>query len=376
MRLVFMYHSEKHAPKSGMPILYHQRATNKFAEGIKEEGYFWILKRLLETKVVDEILLIIESTAGQGCIHYMPNFTGWVFPDIYQFNEYLRHDDIIWCRGGHRSNHDFLVEASKKGHWVMLYAANTGRQKWKLWDVVLTDFGVANHIDIRGRFWFYWKKPINPEIFRFTNQERIYDICIGASNIHDKKGQWRVIDALVKHKKMYHKNLNCILPGGFYHGALSNDIADKIREHGLHVKLTGLVPRPVLAQILNQSKLFINGGSYGENDRGPLEAMRCGCFVMITTPGRHSPVTHSNPDVSYIFKKKADMSDSFCFGEMALEIEQCLKRWNEDVPKKVIDYYESVSGIETVVLPEMAKLIKLMRNNEPGDPNTFHELLK
>jgi len=368
MRLVFLYHADKHAPRSGLPILYNQKATNRFVEGVKEEGYFWLLKRMLETKVVDEILLVVESTEGQGHINYMSNFTGWVLPDINQFDPHLREDDIIWCRGGHRSNHDFLVRASKKDHWLMLYAANTGRQRWKFWNIILTDSGVTS-IDKRGRFWFYWKKPINPEIFKLINQERIYDICVGASHIQDKKGQWKIIEALIKYKKKFNKNLKCVLPGAFRHGIHSNFIEDKINKYSLDVNVTGLLSRPDLAKILNQSKLFIHAGSSGENDRGPLEAMRCGCYLIIANPKYHSPITYSNPHISYVFK------DEHSFKETAFEIDWSLVNWNGDIPKKVVDYYELVSGFETVVLPEMTELIKIMRNNKPGDLNVFQKLL-
>jgi len=356
--------------QGGGEIDLSKEATNQYALQVKEEGYFYLLKRMLETKVVDEILLIIESVRGPGKIQYAPNFTGWVIPNINKFDPHLRKDDIIWCRGGHKSNYSFLERAKKKGNWIMLYAANTGRQKWLLWDVILTDFGPTS-IDRRGRFWFHWNKPINPHIFKFTNEKRIYDLCIGASYIHDKKGQWKAIDALIEYKKMFGKNPRCILPGAARRGVHSNYNMYKIESYGLDIKAAGMLPRPELAKVLNQSKIFVHAGSSGENDRGPLEAMRCGCFLMIANPQYHSPIVYNDSEVCYV----VDSTDPKEFAKKIHSYIQWINSTTEEnIGRGVSSYYERVAGMETIILPEMSKLVQMMKENKPGNPEVFREL--
>ena len=248
MRLVFLYHAQNQAaPGSGSVINLSIPATNKFATRVKEEGYFYLLQKMLIAKVVEEVLLIIESNLGKGYIKYQDKFTGWVIPEIQLLLEHLRPGDVIWVRGGHRTTHDFLVKAGEKGHWRMIYAANTGRQRWPFWDVVLDDLRKPFcEVDSNGRLWIPWKKPTNPNLFKPINTKRVYDLCIGASFIHDKKGQWRVIEVLSTYKKKFGKNLKCILPGAPRRGVHSNNITGMVSNDALDVKFAGGVPREEL----------------------------------------------------------------------------------------------------------------------------------
>ena len=165
-RLIFLYMSEGCAPpNSNTPWDPKTKSKNKYALGLESEGYLYILRRLSETKVFDEILIFIESNRGPGYFITSTGIKGYVIPEIARINEYLKPNDIIWARGGVRSWYEVLDE--KKGkHWMVLYAANTGRQRWRFWDVVLNDTLGINMIDRRGRFFFDFEKPINPEIFK------------------------------------------------------------------------------------------------------------------------------------------------------------------------------------------------------------------
>ena len=366
-RLIFLYMSEGCAPpNSNTPWDPKTKSKNKYVGGLESEGYLYILKRLSETKVFDEIIIFIESNRGPGYFVTSTGIKGYVVPEIVRINEYLKPNDIIWARGGVRSWYEVLNK--KKGkHWMMLYAANTGRQRWMFWDLVLNDTLGINMIDRRGRFFFNFKKPINPEIFKPIRTKQKYDICIGASYIHDKKGQWRVIEALIEYKKLYGENLKCIMPGAPRRGTHSNLINDKIQQHKLDVwKPAKHFPREELAVIMNQSKIFIHAGMSGENDRGPLEAMRCGCLVMIGSIKYHSPILYDAVAPTYVI----DINN---YTTMAIDLHHWVNNPFYD-RKTVFRYYEEKAGIETVILPEMTNLFQLMQDNPVPNSEIFRGL--
>lgn len=352
MRLIFMYHAIN---QGGGEIDLSKEATNRFALGAVEEGYFHLLERMLETKVVDEILLIMESTRGVGKIEYAPNFTGWVIPDINKFDPHLREDDVIWCRGGHRSNFTFLERAGANGHWLMLYAANTGRQRWKIWDVILNDLKRGNSHDKHGRLWLEWAKPVNTKIFKPLEVDVIYDLCIGASYIHDKKGQWRTIQALIELKKQG-VELRCVLPGAIRRGVHTNNIQKHIDNHNLDVYFPKQhLPRTKLNVILNQSKVFSHTGTSGQNDRGPLEALRCGCQLLIASPAYHSPHIHIHP---------------YGMSTLSLEPKDIAKAINSLIASHgwhsrdlATQWYDATHGMDNIVLPNMARLFSVFKKH-------------
>lgn len=365
-RLIFLYMSYGCAPPgSNIPWNPLVESKNALTKTIETEGYLYILRRLLETKVFDEILIFIESNRSPGHFKTSVGINGYVIPEIVRVDDYLKKDDIIWARGGFRSWFNYLVP--KKGkHWLVLYAANTGRQRWKFWDVVLNDTMGKTTLEKRGRLFLDFKKPVNPKIFKLMNLERMYDICIGASYIHDKKGQWRVVKALIEYKRLFKKRLRCIMPGAPRHGTYSSHIDDDIFNHNLNVnKPNKHYHRTEVAKIMNQSKIFIHAGSSGENDRGPLEALRCGCPVIIAYPKYHSPIVYSEPSISRVFK------DPTNYKQMALEIKVFLENWTQEQSKLVTEYYEKVSGVETVILPEMTALFQLMQENPIPNKEVF-----
>jgi len=353
MRLIFMYHAINQG--SG-PIDLSKKATNQYVLGVKEEGYFFLLERMLQEGVVDEILLIMESTRGVGKITYAPNFEGWVIPDIDQLDPYLRDDDVIWCRGGHRSNFAFLNRAKERGNWLLLYAANTGRQRWKFWDVILNDLDTKNTFDRHRRLWLSWAKPVNTKVFKPLSIERKYDLCIGASYIHDKKGQWRAIKALIEYKKIWGATPKCILPGAIRRGTYSNNIHYQIDDHKLDVYFPKQhLPRTELNTILNQSKIFIHAGASGQNDRGPLEAMRCGCQLIIGSPDHHSPYVIYHP-----YGCTPASNDP---KDIAKTIHAMIVSYREEMRALTTNFHAETHGMDDVVLPHMARLFSVFKQN-------------
>lgn len=361
MRLVFFYTQYGAADKT-QPIDWnpHNETKNFYAVeegGLRSEGYFWLLKKLKETGVFSEVLIIIESNRSPGST-FIEGLPCLVVPVIDMVHKFLKPDDVIWVRGGFRTWFVHLEKLKSLGHWLLLYAANTGRQRWKIWDVVFDDYIKSNQLDRAGRLWVKFHKPINPLIFHPKPISPIYDVCVGASHIHDRKGQWRTIEALAHHKQANKRNLRAIMPGRIMRGGHTSLILKKIENSGLDVVLPGMVPRSEVCTIFNQSRVFVYLGEHGQNDRGPLEALCCGTPIIIANGRYHQHEVHSNQ-----FCKVVKNSDC---AQVSKTIEDCLA----DPPsrKEVSDHYEQVNGSQTVVLPKMSLVFKTLQ--EIGKPDS------
>ena len=367
MRLVFMYVG-KHMAQEGSNMKWNQKAkaTNYYVNFLKTEGYYYLIDNLLQEGIVDEVLVLIECVRGAGCFEYKKGFSGFVTPEMWQARKFLRKDDVIWCRGGHRTWFNFLNAAVDEGKWTICYAANTGRQKWTFWHVVFNDLDGRTWLDGRGRVQLDWKKPTNPEMFYPTEDEKVYDLCIGASHIHDKKAQWKTIDGLVEYKKIFGKNLKCVLPGSFHHGVRSSTIYDKISNNKLDVEIVGMLSRDELRVIYNKSRLFVHLGGGGQNDRGPLEAMRCGVPVVVETPGRHAPFI---PQMADNWVCKGANSPRVLAGDL----HYYLKMLDHDVGRRVFEFYEAEAGMDTVIMPQMHKLFGILRQHPVADIRVLRE---
>jgi len=344
MRLIFLY-------------LAHRNA-GFYLNFLPTEGYYWLLKRMLETGIVDEVSIIIDSGQKLNPVNYMSGLTGYVVPGIENTSVY--NDDIVWVRGGWKAWFPFLNRLHDEGRWLLFYGANTGRERWPFWDVIFDDLTGRDFVDGAGRIHLDFRKPTNPEIFRPMNIEPKYDLCIGASHIHDKKGQWRGVQAAIAYKRIFGKNLKCVLPGAFRRGVKTNNIIADIRQHNLDIDLPGMVSRKKLVEILNSSKVFAHLGSGGQGDRGVMEAMRCGCPVMIGFPQYHAPFTYRS-DLSYI------AADPDHFETFAYEIDAQINQATKEKRRQIFKYHESRCGVETVILPRMKRLFSFFSNHPRSD---------
>jgi len=370
MRLVFLFTQQGAA---GADAVYDQtvKSINHFAVGtggLKSEGYMWLLHRMVETKVVDEVVIFIESNRypGVASIFGIPIH---VVPHINNINAFLKPDDVIWVRGGFRSWHEWLVP--KKGkHWLLLYGANTGRERWLFWDIIFRDTSDINSIDKRGRLHVEFHKPINPNIF-YPNKSSIeYDVCIGASHVHDKKGQWKTIKAIIAYERLYSTKLKCVLPGRIMKGVHTNAIRKDITDFNLNVTFTGMVDRHKMNEIYNQSGLFVYLGGGGQNDRGPLEALSCGTPIIICNPSRHHSVVCTYDQVSCVSK------DSMDWDTVAHEIGLMFEKREEDTKAQTHAYFEKENGIENVCLPEMKLIFDVIRANKKPTLKAQEEILR
>ncbi len=354
MKLVYFYNRWR----AGNPGAIWRRtriSDNRYVHELEQEGPYYLFCRMLEEGIIDELFVVIESSESPGMIDYGNGVTGVVVPEISDAWSYIQPHDVIYIRGGFKSWHDTLVELSHDGHWLLCYAANTGRERWPFWHVIFNDLSPHFSVDRQGRFNFYYKKPTHPQIFRPSNDEPVYDVCIGASHIHDKKGQWLGVQALAKHYERHDLKLKCVLPGGMYRGAKTGTILPTIQSLGLDVELPGMLHRHELSRVLARTKLFIHFGPGGQNDRGPLEAMRCGTPVMLNSTGRHAPfIAQCGTNLVLETNKPETLADG---------IELMLQEYSEERRKQTFAFHERLSGIEDVILPEMDRLFRVIRRH-------------
>ena len=363
MRLIFLYMSYGSAKEGTcQPWDKECLSSNRFVQngGLPTEGYFYMLKRMKEAKIVDDLIVFIElnRSPGKKDIQGIPVY---VVPEIKYVEDFLQEGDVIFARGGFRSWFNFLTRMKIKGHWLLLYAANTGRSRWKFWDVVFDDIQGQHWADARQRFFFNFKKPINPSIFKPMRTQRDYDVCIGASHIHDKKSQWKCINALIDLQKQDELDgtppRKYVMPGAIKRGVHTNHILKNVRESGIHVHTPGHVPRSKLNEYYNRSKLFVYLGNSGQNDRGPLEAMSVGCPILLGGTTRHSPVLYNNTIGCRI------ATDPNNPAVTAGNIRDMLDLHTEGLRIHNQIYFDNVSGIETIILPEMEELFGIIREN-------------
>jgi hypothetical protein len=235
MRLVFLFTSDRCCSEgSNVPWDPDKPSTNFYAideNGLPSEGYLIMLKEMLKHSIVDDVVIFIESSRGTGKTVYNHGsklIYCYVVPEIGYVKQFLNKDDIIFARGGFRSWFNFLTQMNKEGRWLLLYAANTGRERWKFWDICFDDLTGKHNSDRWGRFFFDFKKPINPNFFYpLYGIKKEFDVCIGASHVHDRKAQWKTVEVIVEYKRLFGESLKCVLPGRITHGVNTNKINGK-----------------------------------------------------------------------------------------------------------------------------------------------------
>jgi len=359
MRVVFLYTCDG---RGGEGVHWEPKVESKnhfvSEHGLPTEGYLHMLLKLKEVGAIDDLILFIESARSPGS-KTISGILCYVVPRIEYVEDFLKEDDVIFVRGGFRGWYDpFLLKMKAQKRWLILYAANTGRARWTLWDIVLSDLNTHHIADKRDRFWLLFQKPISPSIFHPLSIPRTIDVCIGASKIHDRKAQWRVIDALIEYQKMFGKTLTCALPGSLrYRGKETPQIVPKIKKHKLDVVMPGFLTRHDLNKTYNHSKVFIYLGNSGENDRGPLEATSVGCPTILGGTERHAPFLRGWPPGIVISKDPTDPS------VIANEIHSMLEIHTESLRKRVAEYFNRENGFDSVVIPNMSRLFNLIRNN-------------
>jgi hypothetical protein len=333
-------------------------ATNPFVGDVfKTEGMYYLLRCLVERRVIDACTVVVESTKGCGSATYGGNFSAIVIPQINLLKSMIQPEDVVFVRGGFRTWFPLLQWLHEKRQWIMFYRAATNRSPWPFWDLVLDDLRDKMEVGADGRVVVPFRKPVNPEVFYLSEgSNRPLDLCIGASHVHDKKGQWRVVDTVRAYADLFKEQLACVLPGGLYNGTRTNQIWKTIQEFNLQISLPGMLPREQLRQVYNASRLFVHFGGAGQNDRGVLEAMACGCFPVLGSPQYHAPFTYKAKAYTAVVSDPGDPVLS------AKELRGILEtvRQRGSIHDEIAAYYDLHSNVDDVSVLQMAAILDSM----------------
>lgn len=361
MRVVYFYVSNGAcSPDNIIPWNDKIETQNSYAKNIWTEGPFRMLDLMAQKEIIDEQLVFIDSTRNPGFYPITEKSKVYVVPHLKESLKYIKPGDVIYARGGFKPWIDTLHTLSNNKHWIMFYRANTNRGSWAYWDVILDDL-VDNNYNSGGRLGYAFRKPINEDLF-YDNKhpQKLYDVMVGASHIHIKKGQHLTIQALLKYKEMFGNSLSIILPGSFIKSYTNEIIIKALESKELRINFAGMVDREKLNSQMNLTKLFIHLGPGGQNDRGVLEAMCCGTPVMVASK-RYSPFIYNNPEFGKLVTCQNDPRETaIAIGEMLCEI-------NKGKYNNISEYYLKNNGMEQEAIPRMIKLLNFIKANPIPD---------
>lgn len=369
-KLLFLFMSQGAASPGATKRVYPtERCGVKYMDAFAGEGYFKMLDTLLKNQVIDDLKIFYESNVQPGIASWVkgPSTYCEVIPEIRFVEEYIEEDTIIFVRGGFKHWHDLLLKYKGK-NWLLLYAANTGREKWAWWDIVFDDILCRNEIDRHGRYWFPFIKPINEEMFfpepedassRRFNGIYKYDFCIGASHVHDRKGQWRVVDGIIEYNKVY-GGLFAVMPGAPRRGLKTIRMINEKLKRAKYVDMRGHVHRTELRKIFNDSKYFLHFGAHGQNDRGPLEALACGTPSVIASPKYHAP---------FLSQAGCDIDNPVSVAEY---LHNLVRLWDPEMKVLSYKFYKEECGFNEVIIPRMALLFDMLHALQPGTLRSKH----
>lgn len=358
MKVIFLYANIHGAGGPSKRRWLEERPSSSclYGKHFPEEGIGWLISELCRRHVIDDYIVVHESTSNPGVQKLPDGKDFWTLPHIDDLKPFIKAGDIILARGGFKSWIPFLINLQKSGHWIVFYEANTGRTGWPYWDVILNDL-IDKPTNGGGRLHLNYSKPVVPTLFFPTPlSPKRFDVIVNASHIHDRKGQYKVVQAAIFYRRLFGEHLQVVIPGGFYSGTKTNAISRTIVDHGLSIKLPGMVPRGVLNQLYNQSRMYVHLGGGGQNDRGCLEAMRCGLPVLLANPPRFAPFVYANPEFCRVVKNSDDPST------VATEIHDMLQSLatNDGVFNRCAEYYEKENGSE-MAFEKIAKLFGFLK---------------
>jgi len=269
---------------------------------------------------------------------------------------YINPGDILVVRGGFRAWYPLLDHIYRqRKNWILFYRANTNRHPWPFWDIILNDL-IDEPRAIRGRLHYNFSKPVNESIFGIIDAPstipREYDVMIGASHIHRKKGQYITVKALQQYYHMFGIKPRAILPGGYMRCTENNTIKSIIRSGDVDITGPKNFTRQQLALQMNRTKLFVHPGYGGQNDRGILEAMCCGCLPLIFGQRHVSPIIWDH---------------SVHIPQDPNNIAQTIHKALSMVDDYDRTTYQRINGLIEVCLPKMVDLLQFISKHPVPD---------
>ena len=365
MRVIYLFYCDKMVPVPGQPWGEQSSKHPLLGPHMRSEGFYYLWRELIADGTLDEVLIVVTTRRETGWRDYSPGLRGLAIPNIEDLDDLLRPDDILFVRGHFKKWHTWLVAKQEQGHWLLLYPANTGRERKTIWDIIWEDRREEYRLDVRERLWWPLRKPTNPEVFSPMTCKKKYDLCIGASTIHDKKGQWRTINVMAAYATRYGEKLRAVLPGGIRHGTHSSGIADRINDYELDVDRPGKVTREGLCTLLNQSRCLIVLGWHGQNDRGPLEALACGTPLFLLKTAHRAPSLYGNQHVVSTVDDPDDLD------AIVLQLHDFLGQLGPTIQADTYAYHLATHGFDAHVRPRAQELFACLRELPRREPEAL-----
>lgn len=329
------------------------------------------MRELVRDGLINSVRVVRESyaTTVPTTDYEEPGFTAISVPDVNILT--LVPGEIVWVRGGWKS-HLPWIERHLPNHWFLYYGANAGHHSWPHWDVILEDRHQRYVFpDSLGRLVWYYRKPVAPEFRARPGLERTWDVCVGASHIYDRKGQFRALDVCDEFYRLTGRQLRCIVPGCFYSREKQTERMKARLQSGAYpnVHLSGMLPREELVGVYNRSRFMYAATCGGQGDRCALEAGVCGCRMITARRRNHGPYVTAD--------------ERFCFTPTAPEATGEIARYlareiDEETPTRLdcAAYHVAHGGTEAVVAQIAPVLAVLRENPKTADRAALAELLK
>jgi hypothetical protein len=276
----------------------HRQTSNFYAsEFLPTEGFFTLISRLLEEGIIERATAVVDTGRDNGRYTYSEHFDCIAPPSLADVYPLIKPGDIILARCGFKQWYFVLEQLFlRRRNWMLFYRANSNRDRWPVWDVILDDLRPQGNpfFDQANRMHLPFIKPVNPDVFYPEYHGKKWDLCIGASHIHDKKGQWRAVEMLKRFRDLFKLELDCIMPGATRHSVHTAELLQNAADLG--ILMPGMLTRDQMRIIYNSSRALIHMGTVGQNDRCVLEAMACGIPCIIGSADVVAPYTIRSPN--------------------------------------------------------------------------------
>ncbi|GAH04872.1 unnamed protein product, partial [marine sediment metagenome] len=145
---------------------------------------------------------------------------------------------------------------------------------------------------------------------------------------------------------------HAIMPGGFVRGWQVQLIKDIMKSGDVDIEGPVNFTRQKLALAMNRTKLFVHPGYGGQNDRGILEAMCCGCLPLLFGRSHMSPIIYNNS--IHIPQDPANIAGII---HQALDMTNCYD----------LSTYDRINGLDEVVMPKMLDLLYFIDEHPTPD---------
>lgn len=363
-KIIYFYTSDQPSydhNHSGLEIT--SISNNKFAMEAHSDGMIAMWDKLAST-LGYIVYVIIDAHNGFGHRQYSPSTAIYVISDIKYLLDYINPEDIIIARGGFKPWFKTLGALKKRRqNWILFYRANTNRHGWPFWDVTLNDLGdnSRNFIHL-NQYYFGFSKPVNEDIFYWTQDDiKSMNVCIGASHVHSRKGQYLAVRAASHYYSKYGNKLTGVLPGGFIRCSYNTEILLSRSKNFHDIDVLGHIKREDLRECYCKSSMLIHAGTGGQNDRSVLEAMACGTPVVLSSCSHFSSFVCDFKGPNTITSPNSE--------SISEDIHDMLTDENPWKPQEVVDYYKKHNGMNEVCVPKMVRLFKWLENNEPHRPD-------